>query len=205
MGYVGVCDVVEHLVQHTVVPVHSGKCAPQPVPFQRVIVGQRRMCVLKERDQDQESVHDEQWHTIDADDPPNTAGSHKAEKCKGNSEDADVGDENLEALTVAVDGAIGVVVAGKAVIFATRDVEGKVEGPAEGEGGNKSEEAARGVVKVFGVPGELGFGLGDEDFIAFKAASVGMVAAVAVLPGEVGDEEKGVKDDANSIVQPRVV
>lgn len=181
----GVCDVVEHLVQHAVVTVDGGESAAEPVPFVGVVVGESRVSVLEIGDEDQESVDDEEGDAVDADEPPKGEARGETVEEEGDGEDAGVGDEDLGALAVGVDGAVRVEVAGEARVGAAGDVEGEVKRPAKSEGDEEGEETTQGVVEVFGEPGEPGFGFGDEDLIAIEGAGVGVVPAVRVFPGEV--------------------
>lgn len=54
---VSVCNVVEDNIEGTVATVHGGKGPPQPVPLSVVIVRQRRVRVLQQRDAHQPAIH----------------------------------------------------------------------------------------------------------------------------------------------------
>lgn len=188
MGYMGVGDVVEHLVQHAVVTIHGGQSSPQPVPVRGIVVRECWMSVLQVCDDDQECVHHQQRHPVHAYEPRQAFGHHQAIQHVTHAQHSHIREVDLEALPVGVYGAVRIEVAGEAAIGAAGQVEGQVQGPAEGESDGKCEDSAcRVVAQVLGEPGEFGFGLGDEHLVAVERAGVGVVAAVADLPREVGD------------------
>lgn len=57
VGYMGVCNVVEHDVQGPIGSVDGGEGAAQPVPLGVAVVRQRRVRVLQQRDAHQPRVH----------------------------------------------------------------------------------------------------------------------------------------------------
>jgi len=111
----------------------------------------------------------------------------------------------LESLAIRVDGAMRVVVACKPIIGPAGNVKCEVQRPAESECDGKCEDSAWWIVKVFGVPTDAGFFLRNKDFISLKGTCIRMVAAMAVLPGEVRDKKTGVEDEANQVIEPLVV
>lgn len=95
--------------------------------------------------------------------------------------------------------------ASKSIIRPTGYIECQVQRPAKGEGDSKCYDSAKWVVKVLGVPTNGGFLLGDKYFITIKGSCIGVMAAMAILPREVGDKEARVEDKANSVVKPLIV
>nr|ACL52983.1 unknown [Zea mays]ACL53151.1 unknown [Zea mays]ACL53170.1 unknown [Zea mays]ACL53198.1 unknown [Zea mays]ACN35830.1 unknown [Zea mays] len=203
---VRVRDVVEHAVEDAVVAVHGGQRAAQPVPLARVVVGERRVGVLQVGDEHQPRVHDQQRHGVHAHHPPDPERRRQLVQPERHGHDAGVRDEDLGALPVVVDGAVGVEVAGEARVRPPRRVGRQVQRPPEGELHHDVHHPAdRVVVHVRGVPRQRLLLLGHEHLVALQGPRVGVVAPVAVLPREVGHHERRVQHQADHVVQERVV
>lgn len=203
--HVSVCDVMENLVQDPVIPINGGQSPPQPIPLRRVIVRQRRVGVLQERDQDKKPIHDEQRYSIDTHNPSQPLDESDPVEHIQCPNHANVGDEDLEPLTSIVYRAVRIVVAREAIIGPTGDVEGQVQRPPESEGNKQGHEPTRWVVQVLGVPRDFGLRLGDEDLVPVEGPSVGVVPPVTIFPGEVWDEERGVEDEADGVINPLII
>ncbi|KAA8516991.1 hypothetical protein F0562_017191 [Nyssa sinensis] len=89
------------------------------------------------------------------------------------------------------------------VLHKHRETKQALSLPPDGKAHNRQQ--AHQHQKVFEKWVDFGLGLGDENFIALKGSDVGMVAAVAVFPGEERDEEGGVEHEADSVVEPLVI
>lgn len=130
----GVCDVVEDLVQDAVITVDGGESAAEPVPFVSAVVRESRMSVLEISDEDQESVDNEERKDVDADEPQKGEAGGETVEEEGDSEDAGVGDEDLDTFPIGVDRAVRIEVAGETRVRTAGDVEGEVKRPTKSEG-----------------------------------------------------------------------
>lgn len=74
--HVGVCNVVEEVVQEAVGTVHRGQSPTQPVPLLAPIVGQPWVCVLQQRDHHQPEVHNQVRHHVDLQSTPSRIPHH---------------------------------------------------------------------------------------------------------------------------------
>lgn len=205
VSHVRIGDIVENLIQQPIIPIHRGQSTPQPIPFGRVIVGQRRVSMLQVRYQNQKAIRNEQWNPIDACEPSQPSSHGDPVKHKSRSENSSIGDENLQAFPVRVYGAVGIEMAGETLVAAAGNIEGQIQRPAQSESEEEREKPSRGAVQVLGVEGESGSGLGDEHFVAVERGGVGVVAAVTVFPREVRDEQSRVEEEADGIIHPLVI
>jgi hypothetical protein len=169
-------------------------------------VGERRVGVLQVGDEHQPRVHDQQRHTVDAHHPPEPERRRQLVQPERHGHDAGVRDEDLDALPVIVDWAVGVVVAGEARVRAPRRVGGQVQWPPEGELHGDVQQPADGVaVHVRGVPRQRLLLPRHERLVAVQRAGVGVVAPVAALRREVGHHQRRVQHQADVVVEERVV
>jgi hypothetical protein len=206
-------DVVEEgPAEHAVVAVDGGERAAEPVPLGAAVVRQRRVGVVEVRDEHQPRVHHQQRRAVDARQPPGPlAARHRdAAEREGGRQEAGVGERDAGALPAAgEDGRAGVEVGGPARVRAAPGVEHQVHGPPHGElHGEQRQPRARVVVAAvhaLGVPRQVGLPAGHVDLVAVEGARVGVVAEVAVLPGEVGRQQRRVEEQAQRVVEARVL
>nr|POF17551.1 hypothetical protein CFP56_12965 [Quercus suber] len=143
----------------------------------------------------------------------------------GGDEQAEVGQQD-EGLVLAlveraagrevVDAAVAVLLAGAlaldllAVVVVAGGVHDQVHGPAgellaeehgDGVEGGLLEQLVHLVEDVVHAGGVLLAGAGQEDHVALHVAGGLVVLAVADLPAEVGDEQGGVEDPADGVVE----
>ena len=125
MRHVRVGNIVEDLVQDSVVSVNGSQSSPQPIPLGRIVVRQGRMRVLQVSDQHEETIDNQKRDSVEADHRGHSLRGGVTEETVADGEDASVGDVYLETLAVVVDGSVGVEMASEAaVVRSSRDVEG---------------------------------------------------------------------------------
>ena len=146
------------------------------------------------------------------------AGEH-VESAEGH-EKTDVGEEDEGSLALAENTAERVEVAladagtrALQAVRAGRDVPDEVAHPTEDLVADQSEElVGRGVLEV--LHGRVSLlllllvvlaGGGNEDHVLLHVARVLVVTVVRELPGEVGNHEGGVSEEADDVVQPLVL
>ena len=98
-----------------------------------------------------------------------------------------------------------IIVASKSTVEPARNVEHQVQRPAQSELNGECDESTKWIVQVFGVPSKFGFGFRDKDFILLEGTDIRMMAVMAIFPREVRDKERGMQDEANSIIKPLVI
>lgn len=203
MRHVCVSDVMmQRVEQPAIVPVYRGERSTQPVPLRVSVVRQFGVSVLEQGDGHQPKVDNQVRHDIRLHQPGPSEGAACLRQAPQHGDQGGVAHCNLHALALGENRGPGVEMVDPGVprIGPGRGVEEEVQRPPNGEGAHKADEADDAYLVHFEALADLFPHLGDEDLILGDGASVGVVAPVGVLPRVVRDQQEGVEQQANTVV-----
>lgn len=167
-------------------------------------------------------VNPQVGNSVEEEGSGNANGSRGKVQSSEHEHKADIGDEDIEGLVGAEDGAEGVEVADAQPALSSGNltllaglagggVEEEVNLPAKELVGNEANDLADGgvleeLVKVGkdGAGVAPGLSRGDKGHVLGDVASEAVVAVVAVLPGEVRDEQEAVEGPTDDVVEAGV-
>lgn len=206
-----VSDVMEHDVQNPIVTIHRRQCTPQPIPFLSGVVREGMICVLEEGDQDQPEVHDEVRNEVDLQqpgearhlpDPVQSEQSHQDPCIAEEDEIPLLREEDRRGRHEVIDGEIE---GGLPVVRTTGRIEEEIQRPAEEEHHDDvhcPEQRIQEIILRSIHAHTCWSTLRDEDLIRGEAACVRVVPSVADRPAEVRDEETGMENEPDRVVDP---
>lgn len=226
MEDMGLDDAVQEVAaDEAELAVNSRGGTTDKVPLLGGVVGERGVGVLEVGDGDEPVVDPEVGEEVPDEHVGGAEGLAEVDEGGDGDGDADVGDDDPGGLTLIVEGRAGVEVvdAGEPavllalatalalllVVVVAGDVGHEVVGPAdellteevdEGVDGGLFSQLGNLVGELADAGSLLLAGARDEDHVALDVAGGLVVLAVGELPGEVGDEEGGVEDPADGVV-----
>lgn len=224
VGDVGLADTVPDVTaDEAKVTVNGGKGTTGESPLLLRVMGEERVGVLEEGDEDEVVVDTEVGDNVEKEDLEGRAHLAPHNKTANDEEETNVRDNNVPELALLEDDRGGLEVVGPCgVVLLARGVHDEVKRPAEelvedevverGNGG-----LAEGLGKLSLAPGgdvdtrlvlldllgwvaELLTGAGNKHLVTGKVTSGGVVTAVRDTPRVVWDENERVEDPTDSVV-----
>lgn len=215
VGNVGVNDTVKHVVQELAErAVNGAEGSALEVPNVLAVVGQLRVGMLEEGDEDQPKVDKEVGDNVVLCHSKKRGLERGVDEGSQGDKNSEIREDNVGEVAGFKDGRPGVKVGGPLAIVLARGVNSQVGGPTERELDEHPEKGHNGglLVQVNGLillddilllggQSNLGTGLGDKDLVLGHVSGGLMMLRVRDSPGVVGDQKERVQDPANGVVE----
>ncbi len=96
-------NVMKHVIQDPIVPIHSSKSSTNPVPFCIFIMRQSWMSVLQISNEDKKHVNYQEWNSINFKEPQETISRSKAVETKAYEKQSNITEDDLKLFSLAED------------------------------------------------------------------------------------------------------
>ena len=212
---VSVDDTMKHMVKEFAErAVDGAEGSTLEVPDVLAVVGQLRVGVLEEGDEDQPKVDKEVGDNVVLCHGEERGLERGVDEGSQGDKNSEVREDNVGEVAGFKEGRPGVKVGGPLAIVLARGVDSQVGGPTEQELDEHPEQGHNGGLLVqvngfiilddillLGRQSNLGTGLGDKDLVLGHVSSGLVMLRVRDSPGVVGDQKERVQDPADGVVE----